>query len=263
MSAQMSIEELQARLVALEEENERQRRSIDTLNRFVREGMGSYIAHEVLDVILQQEEGAELAGERREVSMMFADIRHSTELAESMDADDYVKMLNHYLEDMIEIIDSWQGNITGFAGDSIVVVYGAPKRNERAAFQAVGSAVAMQRRMPSVNEWNHAHGYPTLEIGIGIHVGEAVLGCIGSQTRMKYDMIGRNVNMAARIQGFSAGGQILVSTEALNAAGNKIVVNPHGSKRVRAKGIRDELLLHDVVGFGSLRIPRCVAEDLH
>ena len=250
----MSEQELLERIAALEEENEELRQSVQHMKSFVREGMGPYVALEVLDQILEQKESTVIAGERREVTMLFSDIRLSTQLSELMDPSDYIRMLNNYFADMIEIIDSWEGNITGFAGDAIIAVFGAPRPNEQAAFQAIGSAVAMQRRMKAVNEWNHAQGYPNIQMGIGIHTGEAILGCVGSQTRMKYDMIGRNVNLAARIEGFAAGGQILVSDETLEAAGTRVVERPEGAKWVSPKGIREQVFVHDIVGFGSFRL---------
>ena len=77
------------------------------------------------------------------------------------------------------------------------------------------------------------------------------LGSIGSETRMKYDMIGRNVNLASRVQGCTAGGQILVTTEHLKAAGDLVHVNEAGTMWVKPKGIREEIQLHDVVGYGT------------
>jgi adenylate cyclase len=98
-------------------------------------------------------------------------------------------------------------------------------------------------------------------MGIGLHTGEAILGNIGSQTRTKYDMIGRNVNLASRVQGYSKGGQILATTELLAAAGNQVIVNEQGAMRVKPKGIQTEILLHDVIGFGSQYIPRTKQEN--
>ena len=242
-------------LLELEKENEQLRQSVASLKGFVLQGMAPYVAQEVLEEILKQEDGTAIRGERRSVTMMFADLRKSTELSERMDPSGYIRLMNHFLEDMIMIIDSWQGNITGFAGDSIVTVFGAPRVNEHAASQAVGCAVAMQRRMPAVNAWNYEQGFPSIHMGIGIHTGEAILGCIGSSTRMKYDMIGRNVNLAARIEGFTQGGQILVSSETLKAAGKKVIIRPEGTILVSPRGIHNKVLLHDVVGYGSLRVP--------
>lgn len=243
------------RMRRLEEENERLRRELRSKDEFIRTAMGSYMTAEVAEQIVAQ--GSELAvsGERRVVTMMFTDLRSSTELSERMDAVDYIRLLNHYLDDMITIIDSWRGNILSFVGDAIVVVFGAPRANENAARNAIYSAVAMQRYMKAVNRWNVAEGYPQIQMGVGIHTGEAIVGTIGSQVRMKYDMIGRNVNLAARIEGYTHGGQILVSTETLEAAGTSVVERAEGSQWVRPKGIHDKVLVHDVIGIGNLRIP--------
>lgn len=250
----MTNDELRERIVALEAENELLRNRNEKLDAYIHQGMGAYLTQEVLEEILRHREEAGISAERREVTMLFSDIRGSTELADSMSSEDYIRMLNHYLSDMIEIIDSWQGNITGFAGDGIIVVFGAPRPNDRAAFQAVGSAVAMQRRMRAINDWNSKEGYPHLQMGIGIHTGEAILGCVGSQTRMKYDMIGRNVNLAARIEAVSEGGQILVSSQTLEAAGDRVIERRDGAKWATLKGFRDKVLLHEVVGFGRYRL---------
>ena len=156
---------------------------------------------------------------------------------------------------MIFIRNGWKGNILEFAGDSIVCVCGAPQRNPDAAESAIYSAVAMQRRMAKVNEWNLSEGYPAIQMGVGIHTGEAIVGCIGSNARMKYDVIGRNMNLASRVEGFTKGGQILVTDNTLLAAGDDVVVREGGSMFVRPKGIHDQVRVHDVVGIGSLRIP--------
>ena len=221
---------------------------------FIRRTLSQYLTDEVATEILQHREHPEIRGERRTVTMMFTDLRRSTQLSEEMEPADFIRMLNHYFGEMIEIINAWQGNILEFVGDAIVAVFGAPRPNEDAASDAVSSAVAMQRRMPAINEWNRQHGYPEIEMGVGIHTGEAILGNIGSETRTKYDMIGRNVNLASRIESYTKGGQILVSGETLRAAADIAVENKDGSILVTPKGIREEVLLHDVIGAGNMRI---------
>ena len=241
------MRELKAEVAALQDRL-RQR------DEAMRRTLASYLTDEVLEEVLDKEKSVRIGGERRVVTMMFADIRRSTQLSESMNATDFIVMLNHYLEEMIEIINAWQGNILSFVGDAIVTVFGAPRPNDDAARDAVACAVAMQRRMPMVNAWNAAHGYPDLSMGIGIHTGEAILGNIGSQTRAKYDMIGRNVNLASRIEGFTGDDEILISTETLEAAGDQVILNPEGERYVRPKGIQTDILIHQVAGYGSRMI---------
>ncbi len=240
----------QEKLRELEEENRQLKAALAQRETFIRRTFGSFLTDEVLEQILESGKTIKIGGERREVTILFSDLRRSTELSEQMDAVSFLRMLNHYLSEMIEIINAWQGNILEFMGDAIIAVFGAPRENEYAARDAVACAVAMQRRIPKINEWNLSRGYPALAMGVGIHTGEAILGNIGSETRMKYDMIGRNVNLASRVQGFTAGGQILVTDETLAAAGEQVKENAAGLMRVRPKGIQEEIRLHDVVGFG-------------
>lgn len=242
------------RIAQLEEEVTRLKSTIADNEAHYRLTMGRYVTPEVTERLLTSPD-AVIAGERREVTMMFTDLRGSTELSESMSPEAYLHMLNHYLKDMIFILDCWQGNILEFAGDAIVCVFGAPQANAMAARAAVFSAVAMQRRMTEVNRWNASQGYPRIQMGIGIHTGLATAGCIGSETRMKYDVIGRNMNLASRVEGFTKGGQILVTDETLAAAGDEVIVREEGSLLVHPKGVQGEVRVHDVIGMGSLRIP--------
>ena len=243
------------RIRELEAENERLKRTLLQRDDFIRSTMASYLSDEVLEDVLEHGKSIRIGGERRLVTIMFADLRRSTELSESMEATEFIRMLNHFLEEMIEIINSWQGNILSFVGDAIVTVFGAPRPNQESARDAVACAVAMQRRMIAVNQWNAEQEYPVLSMGIGIHTGEAILGNIGSQTRAKYDMIGRNVNLASRIEGFTGSDQILISSETLQAAGELVITDPTGERYVRPKGIQENIMLHEVLGYGSQRIP--------
>lgn len=242
------------RIRELEEENAALKARLHERDEAMRRTLASYLSDEVLEEVLEKDRSVRIGGERRVVTMMFTDIRRSTQLSESMNATDFIDMLNHYLEEMIEIVNAWQGNILSFVGDAIVTVFGAPRPNDDAARDAVACAVAMQRRMPMVNAWNAERGYPELSMGVGIHTGEAILGNIGSQTRAKYDMIGRNVNLASRIEGFTGDDEILISTETLEAAGDQVILNPAGERWVRPKGIQTDILLHQVTGYGSRMI---------
>ena len=249
----MTQQELE-QLKRAEEEIARLQTELQQKDVFIRRTLSQYLTDEVATEILQHQDHPAIRGERRTVTMLFTDLRRSTQLSEEMEPADFIRMLNHYFSEMIEIINAWQGNILEFVGDAIVAVFGAPRPNEDAASDAVSSAVAMQRRMPAINRWNRQQGFPDIEMGIGIHTGEAILGNIGSETRTKYDMIGRNVNLAARIESFTRGGQILVSGETLAAAADVAVENKEGAILVTPKGIREEVLLHDIVGAGVLHI---------
>ena len=251
----MTKEELQQRIAELESENASLRETLHLREGLIRSTFGRYFTDEVLEDILKHQDAPFTTGELRVVTMMFADLRNSTVLSEQMNAKDFIRMLNHFYAEMIEIVNAWRGNILEFVGDAIVSVFGAPRPNEDAAAEAVACAVAMQRRMGAVNEWNRSQGYPEIAMGIGIHTGEAILGTIGSETRSKYDMIGRNVNLASRIQGFTSGGQIYISGETLTAAGEGVKINPAGDRSVQPKGIAGNVLIHEVAGYGRSVVP--------
>lgn len=170
---------MEKRLRELEQENSRLKETIRRRDELIRDTFGRYLTDEVLEEILNNRGNIQIGGERRVVSMLFTDIRHSTQLSEEMDAESFLKMLNHYFSELIEIVNAWQGNILAFVGDALVVVFGAPRENLFSARNAAACAVAMQRCMPAINDWNRAHGYPEISMGIGLHIGEAILGNIG------------------------------------------------------------------------------------
>ncbi|HAL59496.1 MAG TPA: hypothetical protein DCP64_08855, partial [Sarcina sp.] len=135
------------RAMELLKENLILKESLQKRETFIRRTFGRYLTDEVLEELLNDSNGLRIGGERREVTILISDIRQSTELSEKMDPVSFFRMLNHYFEEMIEIINAWRGNILDFVGDSIVAVFGAPKPNELSARDATACAVAMQRRM--------------------------------------------------------------------------------------------------------------------
>jgi adenylate cyclase len=128
--------------------------------------------------------------------MMMTDLRGFTSLSERLAPErvDYAQSLSH---DMVTIIKQYQGTIDEFIGDAILVLFGAPVWQEDDAQRAVACAVDMQLAMVSINEQNRREDLPELEMGIGIHTGQVVVGNIGSQERMKYGVVGSHVNLTS------------------------------------------------------------------
>lgn len=120
--------ELEERVRALEEENRSLQGIIANQRWLVRETFAPYFTDEVLEEILRSEADLRIGGERRHVTVLFTDLRRSTELSERMSPMDFIGMLNHYLEEMIELINAWGGNILDFVGDAIVAAFGASPR---------------------------------------------------------------------------------------------------------------------------------------
>lgn len=222
--------------------------ALELRNRFIRQTFGSYLSDEIVDTILEKG-GLKIGGEKRRATILMADLRGFTSLSERLPAEDVVAMLNIYLETMTEIIQKYQGTIDEFIGDAILVIFGAPILRPDDPRRAVACAVEMQLAMTSVNERNRQSGYPEVALGIGINTGEVVMGNIGSQKRIKYAVVGRAVNLTARIESYTVGGQIFISESTLNECGDICRIDT--AMKVMPKGVKKPLTIHEVGGIGG------------
>ena len=213
-------------------------------NELLHQILGKYFSDEVVDVILENPSGAAIGGEKRTVAVMMADLRGFTALSERLSAETVVAILNHYLEEMTEVILKYRGTIIEFIGDAILTVFGAPLVAEHATDDAVAAAIEMQNRMEGVNRYNAEHGYPEIEVGIGIHAGEAFIGNIGSEQFMRYNVIGQVVNLCSRIQTYSVGGQILVSEQTKQYLHGEWEINKN--IEISMKGIHRQVTICDI-----------------
>jgi adenylate cyclase len=222
---------------------------LEVRNRFIKNTFGRYLSDEIVDVVLESPEGLTLGGERRQVTILMSDLRGFTSVAERLGPEHVVRMLNHYLGTMADVIMKYRGTIDEFIGDAILVIFGAPIQREDDAQRAVACAVEMQIAMAQVNAWNRSEGLPEVEMGIALHTGEVVVGNIGSQKRAKYGVVGTTVNLTSRIETYTVGGQVLLSEATLRVAGAAVSVA--GQMAVRAKGAREPILAYDLRGIGG------------
>jgi adenylate cyclase len=233
------LKDSRAQLVNLNQQLERR-------NQFIRETFGRYTSDDIVGVLLDMPGGLKLGGEKREVTLLMSDLRGFTALAERLEATAVVALLNHYLSAMVELIHRTGGTIDEIIGDAIFVLFGAPMVMPDAAQRAVRCALEMQKAMRGVNEYNFQMGWPEIEMGIGIHTGEVVVGNIGSTKRSKYGVVGRTVNLTARIESFTVGGQVLASPTLINAAGRGLILGDE--VKVHAKGMREALGCRELLG---------------
>jgi len=217
-------------------------------NRFIRDTFGRYLSDEIVDTILK-EGGLRIKGEKRRATILMADLRGFTSISERLPAEHVVTMINIYLEIMTEIIQKYQGTIDEFIGDGILVIFGAPILRPDDPLRAVACAVEMQLAMTSVNERNRQSGYPEVALGIGINTGDVVVGNIGSKNRSKYAVVGRAVNLTARIESYTVGGQIFISENTLYECGDICRIDT--AIKVMPKGVKKPLTIHEVGGIGG------------
>ena len=238
------------------EEIRRLATQLEIRNDFIRRTFGRYLSDEVVKSLLETPEGLALGGEKREVTVLFADLRGFTALSDRHTPEQVVALLNNYLGTMADVITAHQGTIDEFIGDAILALFGAPVARADDALRAAACAVAMQRAMEGVNDFNRRHGLPEVHMGIAVNTGDVVVGNIGSQTRAKYGVVGTHVNLAGRIEGFTVGGQVLVSESTLRRAGGALVVGDRVT--FEAKGFAEPVAVYDlrgVAGAHGLHLP--------
>ncbi|WP_013320338.1 CHASE2 domain-containing protein [Gloeothece verrucosa] len=216
----------------------------------VRKTFGRYLTDEVVAMLLEHPEASKLGGERRTLTILTSDLRGFTATSERISPEEVIKIINLYLGHMADVITKYQGTIDEFMGDGILVLFGAPTVKGDDARRAIACAIDMQLAMKTVNEQMKAWELPPLEMGIGIHTGEVVVGNIGSEKRTKYGVIGSQVNLTYRIESYTTGGQILISQQALDAAGQEILII-ESEKEVRPKGVKEAITIYGVIGIAG------------
>lgn len=242
VNAQLALKRANDKVRSLVEEVERR-------NKFIRSVFGRYLTDDVVETILDSPDGLSLGGERRELTIMMTDIRGFTNISSRLDASEVVTMVNHFLAKMTEVIIRYGGTIDEFIGDAILAIFGAPRPIADHAQKAVACAIEMQMIMDEVNLLNAQAGLPEIAAGIGINTGEVVVGNIGSDKRLKYGVVGHNVNFTSRIESYTLGGEVLVSRRTRELCGEILQVTRE--IRVQPKGFDDEVELSYVGGLGG------------
>jgi adenylate cyclase len=177
-----------------------------------------FLPEYVVKQMLENPESFKLGGVTQTITVLFADIRGFTRISEHASPEKIVQLLNRYFSAMTDIIFAHGGTLDKYLGDGLMALFGAPTVTPKDAANAMSAAVAMQRRMLSINDELRAEGYPEIGIGIGLHTGEVIVGYIGSERRSEYTAIGDTVNTASRLESNAKAGEILVSEVTAQAA---------------------------------------------
>lgn len=211
--------------------------------RWVKNLFSRYVSGDVVNELLDVKESIDVHGERREVSILFSDIRSFTSLSEDLDPAELVLQLNEYFEEMLEAIEFERGTFDKFIGDGLMAIFGAPLHMPDHAERACNAALDMIERLDRLNEDREDRGLLPLKIGIGIHTGEAIIGNIGSPSwRVDYTAIGDAVNLASRLESSTKelGVQILVSRQTVDAASSQAYA-PRGAITVKGRSQATEV----------------------
>ncbi|MBF0100928.1 MAG: histidine kinase [Desulfobacterales bacterium] len=223
--------------------------NLEKRNHFIKQTFGRYLSDEIVENILETEEGLNLGGEKREVTIMMSDLRGFTAIGEHLSPEKVVGIINIYLEIMTEIIIKYNGTIDEIIGDALLIIFGAPIMRDDDPLRAVSCALEMQLAMKEVNDRCQQAGYTEVQMGIGINTGSVVVGNIGSKKRVKYGVVGRNVNLTSRIESYTVSGQVFISEKTKEACGDILRIDD--VLEVMPKGVKHPIFIYEIGGIGG------------
>ena len=226
----------------LAEERERER---------IRKTFESYVAPAVVQEMLKHPEQLRLGGERREISVLFTDIRGFTTMSENLDPEALVKLLHDFLNPMSNIIINQGGTIDKYMGDAIMALFGAPLIQADHPRLACRAALEMVASLEALNRTWTEQGRPPLKVGVGVNTGPVAVGNMGSDRLFDYTAIGDNVNLASRLEGLNKyyGTSILISDTTAQALENGFILRD--VDLVRVKGKAQGVRIHELLGEGE------------
>ena len=222
---------------------------LESRNAFLHQIFGKYFSEEVLEMILEDPKGGSIGGEKKELAILISDLRGFSALAEEMNPDTMTELLNRYFGQMAEIISSFKGTVIEFMGDGILAVFGAPIHNDNIWENSVAAAIRMQNAMTEINDFAMGLGVDGLSMGIGVHCGEAFIGNVGTEKMMRYNVLGRTVNVCSRVESVSIGGQVLISGDLYEKLGN--AVRADQLTKVYVKGLSRHIEIYQVKSCGD------------
>lgn len=225
-------------LVVLEDISQ-EKRMKTTMYRYMNPG--------VVEQVMALGDDALMEGERKDVTILFSDIRGYTTLTENLGAQEVVRLLNQYFETMVEAVFNYEGTLDKFIGDALMAVFGAPLPVENHAWMAVKSALDMRRRLKAFNTKRFMEEQPQIRIGIGVSSGEVVSGNIGSHKRMDYTVIGDGVNLSSRLESVTKeyGCDIIISEFTYNHCRDRIWVRE--LDKIRVKGKNEAVSIYELI----------------
>ncbi len=176
--------------------------------RFV---LSRFFSKTITDEILGNKGNLRLGGERKWVSIVFADLHGFTSMSENLDQEEVVRILNAYFSHMTPIIFKHTGTLDKLMGDGMMAIFGAPLSHKSDPIRAVRTVIEMAAALDEFNKINESKGWPHLKISVGVNSGEVVAGYIGSEDHLNYTVIGDAVNVAQRLQTIAQSGEIFIS----------------------------------------------------
>jgi adenylate cyclase len=197
----------------------------------LRNRLSRYVGENLVEKVIHSKNGVLLENERKEITILFADIRSFTAIAERLEAEEVVSMLNQFFDIMVGIIFKNNGVLDKFVGDQLMAIFGLIPSKNNNSYNAIHAAIEMQNATKELMKVWANEDKDTFEIGIGINTGSAIVGNLGSENRMDYTAIGNSVNVAAKLQQIARGGKIIIGEQTYR----QIQGNFHIEKKVKLR----------------------------
>ena len=210
-----------------------------------------YLTASVINEILRDPSKLKLGGDKKQLSVMFSDIRGFTDISEKLTPEELVRLLNEYLTAMTDVVFKYDGLLDKYIGDAIMAVFGAPLDQPDHALRACRTALEMMSELKRLREKWAAEGRPDVNIGVGVNTGDMVVGNMGSEMRFDYTVMGDSVNLASRLEGTNKEYRtnIIISEFTYESIRNELFCRELDAVRVKA-GVRRP------VRNGPRQIPR-------
>lgn len=199
----------------------------------IRKNLCRYISSDLVEELVGSEKGSLLHNQRKTVTVMFADIRSFTALAEQMEPEEVVSMLNQYFSRMVDIVFRYNGMLDKFVGDQLMAVFGHISDEKQGANDAVLAALEMHEAVQELMQIRATQRLLTFKIGIGINTGSAIFAHVGSENRKDYTVIGDAVNTASRLEKFAQGGEIVIGQQTCDHLSGCIQVGRRADLKVK------------------------------
>lgn len=213
--------------------------------------MYRYMTQELAEQLLENPDAAKMGGDRKDVSVLFSDIRSYTTLTESLKAEEVVEMLNDYFESMVEAVFMHKGILDKYIGDAIMAVFGSPLPLDDHEWMAVQTAIEMRHRLAAFNATRKARNQTPIQIGMGINSDTVISGNIGCSKRMEFTAIGDGVNLGSRLEGASKlyGTDIVISDSTYRPCADRIWARELDF--IKVKGKTQPVAVYELVGLRS------------
>ena len=217
-------------------------------SRQIRDAFQHYVSPAVVNEILKKPDQLALGGEKRKLTVLFSDIRGFTTLSETLPPEKLTRLLNLYLTTMTDCVFDHAGMLDKYVGDELMALFGAPLKTEQHALDACLTALDMIQKLDFVRQEWAKENVSYLNIGIGIHTGEMIVGNMGSERIFDYTVIGDSVNLGSRLEGTNKvyGTHIIISEDVYTQIQRKLLCREMDMIRVRGK--QKPILIYEVLG---------------